>query len=105
MAIQDPFNDEAKPSKPKPDLRSGDTLRFNPEDYADQIKSFDLDPVQAAEFLQTLWDILILCADVEMSIDPVSLICGQNTRTGEIRPLARFNMVKSDDQKTQTEEA
>ena len=69
--------------------------RLDPDKYADDIKNYDFDAKQAREFLQTLWDILLMCSDVEGDIDPVSLICGQNEKTGLSRPFAASGMVKS----------
>ena len=59
------------------------------------MKEFDLDEDQAREFLQTIWDILIMCADLEMGFDPVSLICGQNPQSGDPAPLTHSDMVES----------
>lgn len=69
--------------------------RLDPEKYADDLAAFDLDEAQAREFLQTLWDILVMCADVELGFDPVSLICGQNEKPALSGPFSASGMVKS----------
>jgi len=65
------------------------------EDYADEIAAFDIPEDKAQEFLQTLWDIMVMSADVEMGFDPVSLICGQNDKPQLSGPFADSVVVKS----------
>jgi hypothetical protein len=75
---------------------SSPTLVF--EDYAENIAAFDIPEEQAREFLQILWDIMVMCADVEMERDPVSLICGLNEKPRLSGPFAASGMVKSEDE-------
>ena len=88
-------SNSALPLESVSDMPRRSVPRLDPEKYADDIKPFDLDETQAREFLQTLWDILLMCSDVEGDIDPVSLICGQNEKTRLSRPFADSGMVKS----------
>lgn len=92
-----------------PDLPRRAPLRLNPDDFAEEMKAFDLDEDQAREFLQTLWDILVMCADIELGFDPVSLICGQNAEIGDCRPnpspeLVEFKVKASPENNNEKEE-
>lgn len=94
----DGHNNTSNPALPEskvPDLPLRAPLQLNPDDFAEEMKAFDLDEDQAREFLQTIWDILIMCGDLELGFDPVSLICGQNGQSGDAAPLAAPDMVES----------
>lgn len=100
----DGHNNTSKPAQTLdsvPDLPRRTPLRLNPDDFAEEMKTFDLDEDQAREFLQTLWDILVMCADIELGFDPVTLICGQNAQSADPAPRAAPDVVKSF-QNTQT---
>lgn len=91
-------NTSSTPAEPVdgiPDLPRRAPLRLNPEDFTEEMKAFDLNEDQAREFLQTVWDILVMCADIELGFDPVSLICGQNGQIDDPAPIAAPDMVKS----------
>lgn len=85
----------APPEASTPDLPRRAPPRLNPDDFAEEMKEFDLSEDQAREFLQTVWDILIMCSDLEMGFDPVSLICGQNPQSGDPAPSSRPDMIES----------
>jgi len=90
-------NNTSRPAKPlegTPDLPRRRTPKLNPDDYAEEMKAFDLDEDQAREFLQIVWDILVMCADVELGFDPVSLICGQNSGKDDPSPIVGPDMLK-----------
>lgn len=85
----------APPESSVPDLPRRAPLQLNPDDFAEEMKDFDLDEDQAHEFLQIIWGILVICSDYEMSVDPVSLICGQNASSPDPAPSGEAGVVKS----------
>lgn len=70
------------------------------EDYEEDIAKLKIPEEQAREFLETIWNIMVMCADVEMGFDPVSLICGQNGKAGVSGPFADSSVVKSKEEKS-----
>ena len=47
--------------------------RLDPEKYADDIREFDFTEDQAREFLETMWSIMMMLADLGLGVDAVSL--------------------------------
>ena len=58
--------------------RRPSALKLNPEDYAADMSKFDIPEGQRQEFLETLWNIMVMCVDLGFGVDAVSLACGQN---------------------------
>ncbi|WP_394693122.1 hypothetical protein [Hyphobacterium sp.] len=78
---------------------SGSAPSLVVEDYAEDAAALNIPDDKAREFLETLWNIMLMCADVEMGFDPVSLICGQNEKPSLSGPFAASGMVESDGDK------
>lgn len=70
------------------------------EDYAEDIAALKIPEEKAREFLETIWNIMVMCADVELGFDPVSLICGQNGNAGVSSTFADSCVVKSKEEKS-----
>lgn len=82
MDGQDKFNTIAA-GEPGVSYSSRSAPRLDPEKYADDIREFDFTEDQAREFLETMWSIMMMLADLGLGVDAVSLACGQEAKTQE----------------------
>ena len=70
--------------------------RLDPEKYADDIREFDFTEDQAREFLETMWSIMMMLADLGLGVDAVSLACGQDAKHQEIGASQSAGVVELD---------
>lgn len=72
-----------------------DHLPFEPNDYLSELDGFDLTDDQKHALLRTLWDMMVMFADLGMGIDPTQLACGQNAKSQDHGALQGENDLKS----------
>ena len=47
---------------------------FNPDDYKEDLKEFDLTDEQAEEILRTLWEMMTMMVDLGWGVDTVNIV-------------------------------
>ena len=57
-----------------PEPKTPPAFAFNPDDYRDDIKEFDLTEEEANELLRALWDMMSAIVDLGWGVDTVQLV-------------------------------